>query len=104
MEYEDRVGTIINVNVQRIEGGNVIVNLGRAEGVLTKQEKIRGENYQPGDRIKALIYDVKKVGQKVKILLTRASPDLVVRLFELESGKRSSRSSASPANRDTVPR
>ncbi|MFH2000699.1 MAG: transcription termination factor NusA [Planctomycetota bacterium] len=83
-EYEDKVGTIINGNVQRIEGGNVIVNLGRAEGILPKGEKIRGENYQPGDRIKALIHDVKKVGQKVKIILTRASPDLVVRLFELE--------------------
>jgi N utilization substance protein A len=83
-EYEDKVGTIINGNVQRIEGGNVIVNLGRAEGILTKPEKIRGENYQPGDRIKALIQDVRKVGQKVKIMLTRASPDLVVRLFELE--------------------
>jgi N utilization substance protein A len=83
-DYEDKVGSIINGNVQRIEGGNVIVNLGRAEGILPKQEKIRGENYQPGDRIKALIYDVKKVGQKVKIMLTRASPDLVVKLFELE--------------------
>ncbi|MHC4944781.1 MAG: transcription termination factor NusA [Planctomycetota bacterium] len=83
-EYEDRVGTIVNGNVQRIEGGNVIVNLGRAEGILPKAEKIRGENYQPGDRIKALIQEVKKVGQKVRIVLTRASPDLVVRLFELE--------------------
>ena len=83
-EYEDKVGTIVNGNVQRIEAGNVIVNLGRAEGILPRQEKIRGENYQPGDRIKALIYDVKKMGQKVKILLTRASPELVVRLFELE--------------------
>jgi N utilization substance protein A len=83
-EYEDKVGTIINGNVQRIEGGNVIVNLGRAEGILPKAEKIRGENYQPGDRIKALIQEVRKVGQKVRIVLTRASPDLVVRLFELE--------------------
>lgn len=83
-EYEDRVGTIVNGNVQRIEGGNVIVNLGRAEGILPRSEKIRGENYQPGDRIKALIMEVKKVGQKVRIVLTRASADLVIRLFELE--------------------
>jgi len=83
-EYETKVGSIINGNVQRIEGGNVIVNLGRAEGFLPKHEKIRGENYQPGDRIKALIYEVRKVGQKVKIMLTRASPKLVIKLFELE--------------------
>ena len=83
-EYENRAGELVNGTVQRIEGGNVIVNLGRAEGILPRQERIRGENYQPGERIKALIYDVVKAGQKVKILLTRASPDFVIKLFELE--------------------
>jgi N utilization substance protein A len=83
-EYIGKVGDLINGTVQRIEGGNVIVNLGRAEGTLPRQERIRGENYQPGERIKALIYEVFRSGQKVKILLTRASPDFVVKLFELE--------------------
>ena len=83
-EYEGKSGDLINGTVQRIEGGNVVVNLGRAEGLLPRQERIRGENYQPGERIKAMIYDVQKTGQKVRILLTRASPDFVIKLFELE--------------------
>jgi len=83
-EYIDKVGNLVNGTVQRIEGGSVIVNLDRAEGILPKHERIRGENYQPGERIKALIFDVQKSGQKVKILLTRASPEFVVKLFELE--------------------
>ncbi len=83
-EFEGKVGDLINGTVQRIENSNVIVNLGKAEGFLPRNERIRGENYQPGERIKALIYDVQRVGNKVKILLTRASPDFVVKLFELE--------------------
>jgi len=83
-EYAEKIGDLVNGTVQRIEGGNVIVNLGRAEGILPRMERIRGENYQPGERVKALIYDVQRSGQKVKILLTRASPDFVVKLFELE--------------------
>lgn len=83
-EFEGKVGDLINGTVQRIENSNVIVNLGKAEGFLPRHERIRGENYQPGERIKALIYDVQRVGNKVKILLTRASPDFVVKLFELE--------------------
>jgi N utilization substance protein A len=83
-EYEHKVGTIVTGVVQRIEGGNVIVNLGRGEGIIPRHEKVRGENYNPGDRVKAVIYDVKKVGPKVKIMLSRSDPDLVRKLFELE--------------------
>jgi N utilization substance protein A len=83
-EYEHKVNTIVSGVVQRIEMGNIIVNLGRAEGIVPKHEKVRTENYNPGDRIKALVYDVKKVGPKVKIMLTRASPEIVLHLFELE--------------------
>lgn len=84
VDYEDKVNTIVSGSVQRIEQGNIIVNLGRAEGLVPKHEKVRTENYNPGDRIKAIVYDVKKVGPKVKIMLSRAAPELVLKLFELE--------------------
>ncbi len=83
-DYEHKVNTIVSGAVQRIELGNIIVNLGRAEGIVPKHEKVRTENYNPGDRIKAIVYDVKKVGPKVKIMLSRAAPELVLKLFELE--------------------
>src|SRR5262245_14524748 len=83
-DFEHKVGQLVNGSVQRIEAGNVIVNLGKAEGILPRSEKVRAENYHPGDRIKALIIEVKKVGTKVRIILSRAHPDLVRKLFELE--------------------
>ncbi|MBI4881272.1 MAG: transcription termination/antitermination protein NusA [Planctomycetes bacterium] len=83
-DYEHKVNTIVSGLVQRIEGGNIIVNLGKAEGIIPRHEKVRSENYNPGDRIKAIIYDVKKVGPKVKIMLSRADPAIVKMLFELE--------------------
>lgn len=83
-DYEHKVYSIVTGTVQRIEGGNVIVNLGRAEGIIPRHEKVRGENYNPGDRVKAIIYDVKKVGPKVKIMLSRSAPEMVQKLFELE--------------------
>lgn len=83
-DYEHKVNTIVSGTVQRIEGGNIIVALGRAEGLVPKHEKVRTENYNPGDRIKAVVYDVKKIGPKVKIMLSRAAPELVLKLFELE--------------------
>jgi transcription termination/antitermination protein NusA len=83
-DYEDKVNTIVSGSVQRIEMGNIIVNIGRAEGIVPKHEKVRTENYNPGDRIKAIVYDVKKVGPKVKIMLSRAAPELVLKLFDLE--------------------
>ncbi len=83
-DYEHKVNNIVTGSVSRIEAGNVIVNLGKAEGVIPKHEKVRSENYNPGDRVKAIIYDVKKVGPKVKIMLSRSDPELVKKLFEIE--------------------
>lgn len=83
-DFEDKVGQIVGGQVSRIERGNVIVSLGRAEGIIPRTEKVRTENYNPGDRVKALIYDVKKVGGKVSILLTRSSPEFVRKLFHAE--------------------
>jgi len=83
-EYSERVGTLVTGTVQRFEGGSMIVNLERSEGLCPRSEQIPGEHYQPGERIRAIILDVRKVNSLVRILLSRASPDFIQRLFELE--------------------
>lgn len=84
-EYEQRVGDIVSGAVQRFEGDAVIVNLGRnMEGILPRAEKVRGESYNIGERLRALVLEVKKVGSRVKVILSRAHRDLVRALFELE--------------------
>lgn len=84
-QYVERVGQIVTGIVQRIElGNNLIVNLGKCEGILPRSETVRGEAYAVGDRIKALVTEVKKVGLRVRIILSRTHPDLVRRLFEIE--------------------
>ena len=84
-EYETKIGEIVNGTVQRFEGDTVIVNLGNnMEGILPRAEKVRGEIYNIGDRIRAMVLEVKKVGTRVKVILTRGHRDLVRCLFELE--------------------
>ncbi|MFW5857984.1 MAG: NusA N-terminal domain-containing protein, partial [Planctomycetota bacterium] len=73
-EYEHRVGELVNGTVQRVEHGTVSVNLGRAEGIIPRQEQIFNEECHPGDSIRTYILDVKKKGQKVLIILSRTSP------------------------------
>ena len=83
-EFEEKIGDIITGTVQRFEGDSVVVSLGKVEGFLPRSEKVRGEIYHVGDRVRTLVLDVKKVGLKVRITLSRASTGLVRRLFELE--------------------
>ena len=83
-DYESRVGEIVGGVIQRFEGSSIIVNLGKTEGILPRREQVNGENYRPGERIRALVLDVKKLGPKVRISLSRTHPDLIKRLFELE--------------------
>jgi N utilization substance protein A len=83
-EYIRRVGTLITGTVQRYEKPNVIISLGRAEGIIPWREQVPGETYNPGERIKCLVLEVRKVGQRVRIILSRAHPDLLRHLFELE--------------------
>jgi len=83
-EYEGRVGQLVNGVVQRYEGDYLVVNLGRVEAFLGKEDRVRGENFNPGDRIRAIIVEVRKDGSRVRILVSRTHPDLVRRLFELE--------------------
>lgn len=83
-QYAEKMGQLVTGTVQRVEAGNYIVNLGKCEGILPRSEIVRSENYAVGDRVKALITEVKKVGLRVRIILSRTNPDLVRRLFEIE--------------------
>jgi len=83
-EYEARVGQLVNGQVQRFEGESLVVNLGRVEAYLSRDDRVRGENFAPGDRIRCLIVEVRKDGSRVKIFVSRTHPDLVRRLFQLE--------------------
>ena len=84
-EYENQRGELITGTVKRFEGGAVSVELGRdREALLPRSEQIPGESHHPGERIRGVILDVRKVGPRVKIILSRTHPDFVRRLFELE--------------------
>jgi N utilization substance protein A len=84
-DYQSRLYQLVTGTVHRIEGGAVIVSLpSNVEAVLPRSEQIRGETYHPGDRVRAIIYDVRKEGSRVKVFLSRTRRQLVERLFEQE--------------------
>jgi N utilization substance protein A len=83
-EYKDRVGEIANGTVKRVEYGNVIVDLGRAEAIIRRDEMIPRENVRYGDRIRAYIYDVRREQRGPQIFLSRARPEFMSKLFAME--------------------
>ncbi len=83
-EYKDRIGEIVNGTVKRVEYGNVIVDLGRAEGIIRRDEMIPRENVRYGDRIRAYIYDVRREPRGPQIFLSRARPEFMSKLFAQE--------------------
>lgn len=83
-EYKDRVGEIINGVVKRVEYGNVIVDLGRGEGIVRKDESIPREAFRYGDRIRAYIYDVRREPRGPQIFLSRTHPQFMAKLFAME--------------------
>lgn len=83
-EFHEREGELISGTVQRIEGGVVMVNMGKTDGMLPKSEQIPGESFDIGKPVRAVITEVKKAGQRVKIVLSRRNPKFVERLFERE--------------------
>jgi transcription termination/antitermination protein NusA len=83
-DYGDQIGTIVSGQVTRVEHGNAVISLGRGEGFLPRSEQIPGETLHVGDRVRAMILEVREAGSNIKIVLTRTHPDLIVRLFELE--------------------
>lgn len=83
-EFSKRVGEMVTGTAQRYEGGALVIQIDRAEGFMPRSEQIPGENFQPGDRVRCLILDVRDMGNQVKIVLSRAHPDFIRRLFEVE--------------------
>ncbi len=83
-EYKDRVGEIVNGLVKRVEFGNVMVDLGRAEGIIRRDEMIPRENFRQGDRVRAYIYDVREEPRGPQIFLSRTRPEFMSKLFAQE--------------------
>src|SRR5580658_4056650 len=84
-EFKDRVGTIITGTVGRFENGTMIVGLQRSiEGIMPRSEQIPGETHEVGERVQALILEVRDTPSAVKIILSRSHPELIRRLFERE--------------------
>ena len=83
-EYKAKEGEIVSGIVQRIEGRNVFLDIGRAIGILTKEEQVPGEFYRPGQRLKVYIVKVDQTSKGPVIFLSRAYPKLISKLFELE--------------------
>jgi N utilization substance protein A len=83
-EFEEQVGHMVSGVVTRFEGATATVALGGQEAILPRSEQIPGESYHPNERIRATIFEVRKVGSRVKIILSRIRPQLVQRLFEQE--------------------
>ena len=83
-EYEHRVGEVVNGTVRRFERGDIIVDLGRTEAVVPRQEQARHERYSQGDRIRAVIVNVHKEPKGPQVVLSRTDPRLLMKLFEME--------------------
>jgi len=83
-EFNDRVGELVTGIVRRYERGDLIVDLGRAEALLTHREQVPRENYRQGDRVRAYIADVKMSPKGPQIILSRTHPGLVAALFHFE--------------------
>ncbi len=83
-EYKDRVSEIVNGVVKRVEYGNVVVDLGRAEGVVRRDELLPRESFRYGDRIRAYVYDVRREQRGPQIFLSRTHPQFMAQLFSQE--------------------
>ena len=83
-EFEGRKGTIINGVVKREEYGNIIVDIGRGEAILRRNEKIGRESYRPNDRIRSYIKDVRREARGPQVFLSRTDPQFMAELFKME--------------------
>ncbi|HEX4142608.1 MAG TPA: transcription termination factor NusA [Pirellulales bacterium] len=83
-EYHELIGQMITGVVQRYEGGAATVQLNNVEAILPRSEQIPGETHHPNERVRATVFEVRKVGSRVKVILSRTRPQLVQRLFEQE--------------------
>jgi N utilization substance protein A len=83
-EYGDRIGELLTGQVKRFDRGDMVVDLGRTEGVILRREQSRAEHYNPGDRVRAVLFNVERQGKGPQLALSRASELLVMKLFEME--------------------
>jgi N utilization substance protein A len=83
-EFKDRIGDVINGVVKRVEYGNVIVDLGRSEAIIRRDEMIPRELFRPGDRVRAYVYDVRREQRGPQIFLSRTHPQFMSKLFQQE--------------------
>ena len=83
-EYKDRIGEIVNGLVKRVEYGNVIIDLGRGEAIIRRDELIPREMFRPGDRVRAYVYDVRREPRGPQIFMSRTHPQFMAKLFTQE--------------------
>ncbi len=83
-DYKDRIGDIVNGTVKRVEYGNVIVDLGRGEAIIRRDEMIPRETFRYGDRVRAYVYDVRREQRGPQIFLSRTHPQFMAKLFTME--------------------
>src|SRR6266702_639008 len=83
-EYKDRIGDVVNGIVKRVEYGNVVVDLGRGEAIVRRDEMLPREVFRNGDRIRAYIYDVRREARGPQIFLSRTHPQFMAKLFAQE--------------------
>jgi N utilization substance protein A len=84
-EFGKRQGEIVSGTVQRMERGNIFIDLGRATGILPYDEQIPGERYRQGERVRAFLYQVEESPRGIYLRLSRAHPDFLKKLFEMEA-------------------
>ncbi|NOX25010.1 MAG: transcription termination/antitermination protein NusA [Deltaproteobacteria bacterium] len=82
--FKDRKGEIVNGIVQRFERGNIIVNLGRTDAILPRKEQMPRRSYRQGDRVRAMLLDVRQTARESQLILSRVSRDFITKLFTLE--------------------
>lgn len=83
-EFADRVGDLVNCTIKRLEGPDLLVDIGKTEARLPRKEQSRAENFSIGDRVRCVIKSVEKAGKNAGVTVSRAAPELVMRLFEQE--------------------
>ncbi|MGH6818122.1 MAG: transcription termination factor NusA [Methylovirgula sp.] len=83
-DFKDRIGEIVNGVVKRVEYGNVIIDLGRGEATIRRDEMIPREQFRPGDRVRAYVYDVRREQRGPQIFLSRTHPQFMAKLFRQE--------------------
>jgi N utilization substance protein A len=83
-EYAERMGDLLTGQVKRFDRGDMVVDIGRTEAMIPRREQSRAEHYNPGDRVRAVLVNVERLGKGPQLMLSRASETLVMKLFEME--------------------